>query len=113
MPSRRSSVQLMNETLDGDYQTFRGEDGGYIREHFFGKYPETKELVADLTDEQIFNLRLGGHDDKKLYAAYKEAMETKGKPTVILAQSIKGAELGPTSRHVTPPTRSRSSPWKH
>ena len=88
-------IQLMNETLDGDYQTFRGEDGGYIREHFFGKYPETKELVADLTDEQIFNLRLGGHDDKKLYAAYKEAMETKGKPTVILAQSIKGAELGP------------------
>ena len=85
----------MNETLDGDYQTFRGEDGGYIREHFFGKYPETKELVADLTDEQIFNLRLGGHDDKKLYAAFKEAMETKGKPTVILAQSIKGAELGP------------------
>ena len=59
------------------------------------KYPETKELVADLTDEQIFNLRLGGHDDKKLYAAFKEAMETKGKPTVILAQSIKGAELGP------------------
>lgn len=88
-------IQLMNETLDGDYQTFRGEDGGYIREHFFGKYPETKELVADLTDEQIFNLRLGGHDDKKLYAAYKEAMGTKGKPTVILAQSIKGAELGP------------------
>lgn len=88
-------IQLMNETLDGDYQTFRGEDGGYIREHFFGKYPETKELVADLTDEQIFNLRLGGHDDKKLYVAYKEAMETKGKPTVILAQSIKGAELGP------------------
>ena len=88
-------IQLMNETLDGDYQTFRGEDGGYIREHFFGKYPETKELVADLTDEQIFNLRLGGHDDKKIYAAYKEAMETKGKPTVILAQSIKGAELGP------------------
>ena len=88
-------IQLMNETLDGDYQTFRGEDGGYIREHFFGKYPETKELVADLTDEQIFNLRLGGHDDKKLYVAFKEAMETKGKPTVILAQSIKGAELGP------------------
>ena len=88
-------IQLMNETLDGDYQTFRGEDGGYIREHFFGKYPETKELVADLTDEQIFNLRLGGHDDKKIYAAYKEAMETMGKPTVILAQSIKGAELGP------------------
>ena len=88
-------IQLMNETLDGDYQTFRGEDGGYIREHFFGKYPETKELVADLSDEQIFNLRLGGHDDKKLYAAYKEALEIKGRPTVILAQSIKGAELGP------------------
>ena len=88
-------IQLMNETLDGDYQTFRGEDGGYIREHFFGKYPETKELVADLSDEQIFNLRLGGHDDKKLYAAYKEALEAKGRPTVILAQSIKGAELGP------------------
>ena len=83
-------IQLLNETLDGDYQNFRGEDGGYIREHF-----ETKELVADLTDDEIWAIRRGGHDYKKIYAAYKEALETKGRPTVILAQSIKGYALGP------------------
>ena len=88
-------IQLLNETLDGDYQNFRGEDGGYIREHFYGKYPETKELVADLTDDEIWAIRRGGHDYKKIYAAYKEALETKGRPTVILAQSIKGYALGP------------------
>ena len=88
-------IQLLNETLDGDYQNFRGEDGGYIREHFYGKYTETKELVADLTDDEIWAIRRGGHDYKKIYAAYKEALETKGRPTVILAQSIKGYALGP------------------
>ncbi|MGO1246948.1 MAG: pyruvate dehydrogenase (acetyl-transferring), homodimeric type [Oceanisphaera sp.] len=87
-------VQLMNETVDGDYQTFKSKDGAYVREHFFGKYPETLELVKDMTDEEIFSLNRGGHDPAKMYAAYKNAAETKGKPTVILAKTIKGYGMG-------------------
>ncbi|WP_136611333.1 pyruvate dehydrogenase (acetyl-transferring), homodimeric type [Sinomonas albida] len=88
-------VKVMNETLDGDYQTYKAESGGFVREHFFGKTPETKELVADLTDEDIWNLKRGGHDYWKVYAAYKAATEFKGKPTVILAMTVKGYGLGP------------------
>ncbi|WP_138443450.1 pyruvate dehydrogenase (acetyl-transferring), homodimeric type [Sinomonas susongensis] len=88
-------VKIMNETLDGDYQTYKAESGGFVREHFFGKTPETKELVGDLTDEQIWNLKRGGHDYRKVYAAYKAATEFKGKPTVILAMTVKGYGLGP------------------
>lgn len=66
-------IQLMNETVDGDYQTFKSKDGAYVREHFFGKYPETAALVADWTDEQIWALNRGGHDPKKVYAALKSA----------------------------------------
>lgn len=73
----------MNETVDGDYQTFKSKDGAYVREHFFGKYPETAATVADWTDEQIWALNRGGHDPKKVYAALKKAQETKGQPTVI------------------------------
>lgn len=87
-------VRIMNETLDGDYQTYKAEDGGFIREHFFGKSPETKELVADMTDDEIWALKRGAHDYQKVYAAYKAALETKGQPTVILAQGIKGYGLG-------------------
>jgi len=87
-------IQLMNETLDGDYQTFKSKDGAYVREHFFNKYPETAALVADMTDEEIFELERGGHDSLKMYAAYKQAAETKGKPTVILAQTVKGYGMG-------------------
>ncbi|ART80887.1 pyruvate dehydrogenase (acetyl-transferring), homodimeric type [Oceanisphaera avium] len=87
-------IQLMNETLDGDYQTFKSKDGAYVREHFFGKYPETLELVKDMTDEEIFSLNRGGHDPAKMYAAYKNAAETKGKPTVILAKTVKGYGMG-------------------
>ncbi|WP_068170119.1 pyruvate dehydrogenase (acetyl-transferring), homodimeric type [Rothia sp. ND6WE1A] len=87
-------VRIMNETLDGDYQTYKAEDGGFIREHFFGKSPETKELVADMTDDEIWALKRGAHDYHKVYAAYKAALETKGQPTVILAQGIKGYGLG-------------------
>ncbi|MBO1518144.1 pyruvate dehydrogenase (acetyl-transferring), homodimeric type [Oceanisphaera pacifica] len=87
-------VQLMNETVDGDYQTFKSKDGAYVREHFFGKYPETLELVKGMTDEEIFSLNRGGHDPAKMYAAYKNAAETKGKPTVILAKTIKGYGMG-------------------
>lgn len=87
-------LQLMNETVDGDYQTFKSKDGAYVREHFFGKYPETAALVADMTDEEIFALKRGGHEASKLYAAYKAAQETKGRPTVILAKTVKGYGMG-------------------
>src|SRR5574344_706990 len=87
-------LQLMNETLDGDYQTFKSKNGAYVREHFFGKYPETAALVADWTDEQIFSLNRGGHDPRKVYAGFKSANESKGKPTVILAKTIKGYGMG-------------------
>lgn len=87
-------VQLMNETVDGDYQRLRSKDGAYIREHFFGKYPETAALVKEMTDDEIYNLRLGGHDSIKMFAAFKKAEETKGKPSVILAQTIKGYGMG-------------------
>ncbi|MCL9781048.1 pyruvate dehydrogenase (acetyl-transferring), homodimeric type [Vibrio sp. S4M6] len=87
-------LQLMNETIDGDYQTFKSKDGAYVREHFFGKYPETAALVADMTDDEIFALKRGGHESSKLYAAFKNAQETKGRPTVILAKTVKGYGMG-------------------
>ncbi|MDW6091889.1 pyruvate dehydrogenase (acetyl-transferring), homodimeric type [Vibrio rhizosphaerae] len=87
-------LQLMNETIDGDYQTFKSKDGAYVREHFFGKYPETAALVADMTDDEIFALKRGGHDTSKLFAAFKNAQDTKGRPTVILAKTVKGYGMG-------------------
>ncbi|KGK22678.1 pyruvate dehydrogenase [Vibrio navarrensis] len=87
-------LQLMNETIDGDYQTFKAKDGAYVREHFFGKYPETAALVADMTDDEIFALKRGGHESSKLYAAFKNAQETNGRPTVILAKTVKGYGMG-------------------
>ncbi|WP_028116181.1 pyruvate dehydrogenase (acetyl-transferring), homodimeric type [Ferrimonas senticii] len=87
-------LQLMNETIDGDYQTYKSKNGAYVREHFFGRYPETAALVADMTDDEIFALQRGGHSPSKLYAAYKNAMDTKGKPTVILAKTVKGYGMG-------------------
>ncbi|WP_435234931.1 pyruvate dehydrogenase (acetyl-transferring), homodimeric type [Psychromonas sp. PT13] len=87
-------LQLMEETVDGDYQAFKSKDGAYVREHFFGKYPETAALVATWTDEEIFALKRGGHDSAKLYAAFKNAQETTGKPTVILAKTVKGYGMG-------------------
>ncbi|ENY8012147.1 pyruvate dehydrogenase (acetyl-transferring), homodimeric type [Vibrio fluvialis] len=87
-------LQLMNETIDGDYQTFKAKDGAYVREHFFGKYPETAALVADMTDDEVFALKRGGHESSKLYAAFKNAQETKGRPTVILAKTVKGYGMG-------------------
>lgn len=90
-------IQLMNETVDGDYQTLKSKDGAYVREHFFGKYPETAELVKDMSDKEIWALNRGGHDPKKIYAALKKAQETKGKPIVILAHTIKGYGMGETA----------------
>ena len=84
----------MEEAVDGEYQTFKSKDGAYVREHFFGKYPETRAMVEDWTDEQIWHLRRGGHDPQKVYAAYAAAMRTTGKPTVILAKTIKGYGMG-------------------
>nr|WP_254220852.1 pyruvate dehydrogenase (acetyl-transferring), homodimeric type [Brevibacterium luteolum] len=88
-------VNLMNNTPDGDYQTYKGEDGGFVRDNFFGRDPRTKALVEDYTDEQIWQLKRGGHDYRKVYAAYKAAVEHTGQPTVILAKTIKGYSLGP------------------
>ncbi|MCD2497560.1 MULTISPECIES: pyruvate dehydrogenase (acetyl-transferring), homodimeric type [Microbacterium] len=88
-------VNLMNVTPDGDYQTYKAESGAFIRENFFGRDPRTLEMVKDYTDDQIWGLRRGGHDYRKVYAAYKAAMEHKGQPTVIIAKTVKGYGLGP------------------
>jgi len=87
-------VDLMNRTTDGDYQTFKAESGAYVREHFFGRDPRTAALVANWSDEKIWGLKRGGHDYRKLFSAYKAATEKNGKPTVILAKTIKGWTLG-------------------
>ncbi len=87
-------MQLMMETVDGEYQNFKAKGGAYTREHFFGKYPETAALVANMTDEDIWRLNRGGHDPHKLFAAYKQAVDHKGQPTVILAKTVKGYGLG-------------------
>ena len=87
-------VQLMNQTPDGDYQTLKAENGAYVREHFFGKDPRTAAMVANWSDDQIWHLKRGGHDYHKLYAAYHAATQHKGRPTVILAKTIKGWTLG-------------------
>jgi pyruvate dehydrogenase E1 component len=87
-------VKRMEEAVDGDYQKYSVEPGSYTRRHFFGKYPELLELVNHLSDEQIHKLLRGGHDSRKVYAAYKAAVEHKGQPTVILAKTIKGYGLG-------------------
>jgi pyruvate dehydrogenase E1 component len=87
-------VNLMNTTPDGDYQTYRANDGAYVREHFFNRDPRTKALVQNISDADIWNLKRGGHDYRKVYAAYRAAMEHKGQPTVILAKTIKGYTLG-------------------
>ncbi len=87
-------VQLMTECVDGDYQTFKSRDGKYVRDEFFGRYPETAALVADWSDDEIWALQRGGHDSTKVYAAYKSAVEHRGRPTVILAKTIKGYGMG-------------------
>jgi pyruvate dehydrogenase E1 component len=87
-------VNLMNVTPDGDYQTYKANDGGYVRQHFFGRDPRTKALVEDLSDQDIWHLKRGGHDYRKVHAAYRAAVDHKGQPTVILAKTIKGYSLG-------------------
>ncbi|WP_344419993.1 pyruvate dehydrogenase (acetyl-transferring), homodimeric type [Pseudonocardia ailaonensis] len=87
-------INLMNTTPDGDYQTYKANDGAYVRDHFFGRDPRTKALVEPLSDAEIWNLKRGGHDYRKVHAAYKAATEHNGQPTVILAKTIKGYSLG-------------------
>ncbi len=87
-------LQLMNETVDGEYQNCKAKGGKYTRENFFNKYPETAALVANMSDADIWRLNRGGHDPVKVYAAYDKAMKTKGRPTVILAKTVKGFGLG-------------------
>ena len=84
----------MEECVDGEYQAYKKNGGAYTREHFFGKYPELKEMVADMTDEEIYALNRGGHDPFKVYAAYHAAVNHTGQPTVILAKTIKGYATG-------------------
>ena len=86
--------RCMDETVDGEYQNCKANGGAYTREHFFGKYPETLAMVEDLTDAQIYKLNRGGHDPYKVYAAYHEAVNHKGQPTVILAHTVKGYGVG-------------------
>ncbi|MBE0440252.1 MAG: pyruvate dehydrogenase (acetyl-transferring), homodimeric type [Gammaproteobacteria bacterium] len=87
-------LKRMEEVVDGEYQNYKSKDGAFVREHFFGKYPELLEMVSDMTDEDIWHLSRGGHDPRKVYAAYKRAVDHKGQPTVILAKTIKGYGMG-------------------
>jgi len=86
--------QRMEEVVDGEYQAYKAKDGGYVRKHFFGKYPELLKLVEQMSDEEIFALTRGGHDPNKIYQAYKKAKEHVGQPTVILAKTVKGYGMG-------------------
>ncbi|MCU7814056.1 MAG: pyruvate dehydrogenase (acetyl-transferring), homodimeric type [Candidatus Thiodiazotropha sp. (ex Rostrolucina anterorostrata)] len=87
-------LKRMEECVDGDYQAYKAKGGAYTREHFFGKYPELEEMVANMTDEDIWRLNRGGHDPHKVFAAYAEAVSHKGQPTVILAKTVKGYGMG-------------------
>jgi pyruvate dehydrogenase E1 component len=86
--------QVMEQCVDGEYQNFKAKGGAYTREHFFGKNPRLKEMVANMSDEDIWRLNRGGHDARKVYAAYAAAMQATGRPTVILAKTVKGFGLG-------------------
>ena len=87
-------MKRMGEVVDGEFQTYVTKDGAYVRQHFFGKYPELLDLVSNISDDDLFRMRRGGHDPRKVYNAYRAAMETTGRPTLILAHTIKGYGLG-------------------
>jgi pyruvate dehydrogenase E1 component len=87
-------LKRMEECVDGEYQAMKSQDGAYVRKHFFGKYPELAELVANMSDDDIWRLNRGGHDPHKMYAAYAAATKHTGQPTVILAKTIKGYGMG-------------------
>jgi pyruvate dehydrogenase E1 component len=87
-------MKRMNEVVDGEYQAMKAKGGAYVREKFFGKYPELKELVSSMTDNDIWKLNRGGHDPHKVYSAYNSAMQNKGSPTVVIAKTVKGYGMG-------------------
>ncbi|MDB2353663.1 pyruvate dehydrogenase (acetyl-transferring), homodimeric type [Candidatus Pelagibacter bacterium] len=93
-------IKRMNECVDGEYQAFKAKGGTYVREEFFGKYPELRELVSSMTDKDIWRLNRGGHDPHKVYTAYSAAMQNTGSPSVILAKTIKGYGMGKTGESV-------------
>ena len=93
-------IKRMDEAVDGEYQAFKAKGGTFVREKFFGKYPELLNLVSKMTDRDIWKLNRGGHDPHKVYAAYYEAMKSKGKPTVILAKTIKGYGMGKSGESI-------------
>jgi pyruvate dehydrogenase E1 component len=95
-------LKRMEEVVDGEYQTYKSKDGAYVRQHFFGKYPELLELVADMTDDEIWRLNRGGHDPFKVFAAYSAAAKHKGQPTVILAKTVKGYGMGASGEAQNP-----------
>ena len=93
-------IKRMNECVDGEYQAFKAKGGAYVREKFFGKYEDLKDLVSTMTDQDIWKLNRGGHDPHKVYAAYHAAMQHKGSPTVILAKTIKGYGMGKSGESI-------------
>ncbi len=93
-------IKTMNETVDGEYQAMKARDGSYVREKFFGKYKETKELVSSLSDKDIWRLNRGGHDPHKVFAAYDKASKNVGSPTVVIAKTIKGYGMGKSGESV-------------
>ncbi len=93
-------IKVMNETVDGEYQAIKARDGAYVRDKFFGKYPETKELVSSLSDKDIWRLNRGGHDPHKVFAAYDKASKNIGSPTVVIAKTIKGYGMGKSGESV-------------
>ncbi|MFL2897065.1 MAG: pyruvate dehydrogenase (acetyl-transferring), homodimeric type [Candidatus Pelagibacter sp.] len=93
-------IKVMNETVDGEYQAMKARDGAYVRDKFFGKYPETKELVSSLSDKDIWRLNRGGHDPHKVFAAYDKASKNIGSPTVVIAKTIKGYGMGKSGESV-------------
>ena len=97
----------MEEAVDGEYQNFKAKGGGYTREHFFGKYPELKQMVANMSDDDVWRLNRGGHDPHKVYAAYAQAVAHRGQPTVILAKTVKGYGWATPAKGRTSPTSRR------
>ena len=95
-------LKRMEEVVDGEYQTYKSKDGAYVRQHFFGKYPELLELVADMSDDEIWHLNRGGHDPHKVFAAYAAAARHTGQPTVILAKTVKGYGMGASGEAQNP-----------
>jgi pyruvate dehydrogenase E1 component len=95
-------LKRMEEVVDGEYQTYKARDGAYVRQHFFGKYPELLELVADMSDQELWLLNRGGHDPYKVYAAYAAAVKHTGQPTVILAKTVKGYGMGASGEALNP-----------